>query len=105
MVRPVREKKPTNHYDPAKEASKPQWKGNGRAYDFGNGDIVIISDSEDEMEEEEYYLNDATTVCNTTLTTEAREALKREQEMKRDAETQTDKTNRWSRDAETQTDN
>ena len=26
MDRPVREKKPTNHYDPAKEASKPQWK-------------------------------------------------------------------------------
>jgi hypothetical protein len=37
--------------------------------------------------------------------TEARETLKREQEMKRDAETQTDKKNRWSRDAETQTDN
>ncbi len=26
MVRPVREKKPTKHYDPAKEAAKPQWK-------------------------------------------------------------------------------
>jgi hypothetical protein len=42
------------------------------------------------MEEEEYYLNDATTVWDTTLTTEAREALKGKQEMKRDAETQTD---------------
>ena len=26
MDRPVREKKPTKHYDPAKEAAKPQWK-------------------------------------------------------------------------------
>jgi hypothetical protein len=25
-VRPVREKKRTNHYDPAKEAAKQQWK-------------------------------------------------------------------------------
>ena len=25
MDRPVREKKPTNHYNPAKEAAKPQW--------------------------------------------------------------------------------
>ena len=26
MDRPVREKKRPNHYDPAKEAAKPQWK-------------------------------------------------------------------------------
>ncbi len=26
MDRPVREKKRTNHYDPAKEAAKQQWK-------------------------------------------------------------------------------
>ena len=25
MDRPVREKKPSNHYNPAKEAAKPQW--------------------------------------------------------------------------------
>ena len=62
MYRPVREKKATNHYDPAKEASKPQWKGNRRSYDFGNGDIVVISNSEDEMEEEEYYLNERESV-------------------------------------------
>ena len=45
------------------------------------------------MEEEEYYLNDATTVWDTTLTAEASETLQRKQEMTRDAETQTDKKN------------
>ena len=39
MDRPVREKKPTNHYDPAKEAAMPQWGGTTtkyEAYNFGN---------------------------------------------------------------------
>ena len=63
---------------------------------FGNGDVVVITDSEDEYYEDEYYeneycLNDATTVWDTTITTEGREALKREQEMEpRDKATQTD---------------
>jgi hypothetical protein len=81
-----------DHFDPYKNATRPQWKGNRRVYDFGNGDVVVITDSEEEYyDEEEYYLNDATTVWDTTITAEGREALKRVQEMEpRDMATQTD---------------
>ncbi len=47
-----RERKPTNHYDPSKEAAKPQWAGTKSGttteyeeYDFGNGDIVRVYDN------------------------------------------------------------
>jgi hypothetical protein len=46
-----RERKPTDRYDPSKEAAKPQWAGTKSGtttkyeeYDFGNGDIVRVYD-------------------------------------------------------------
>jgi hypothetical protein len=84
-----------DRFDQYKNATKPQWKGKKCVYDFGNGDVVVITVSEDEYYEDgyyedEYYLNDDTTVWDTTITTERREALKRKQEMEsRDRATQT----------------
>ena len=86
-----------DRFDPYKNATRPQWKGNRWVYDIGNGDVVVITDSEDEYyedkyyETDEYYLNDATTVWDNTITTDGRETLKRQQEMEpRDMATQTD---------------
>ena len=48
-----REKKPTNHYDPAKEASKPQWKKPKKSKDKkpevkGPVHTIFICSDEDE---------------------------------------------------------
>ena len=53
--RPVREKKRTKHYDPAKEAAKPQWKKPKKSEDKkpevkGPVHTYFISSDEDEPE-------------------------------------------------------
>jgi hypothetical protein len=55
MDRPVREKKRTKHYDPAKEAAKPQWKKPKKGEDKkpevkGPVHTYFISSDEDEPE-------------------------------------------------------
>ena len=50
MDRPVREKKPTEHYDPAKEAAKPQWQKPKKPEIKGPVHTYFISSDEDEPE-------------------------------------------------------
>ena len=50
MDRPVREKKPTDHYDPAKEAAKPQWQKPKKPEVKGPVHTYFISSDEDEPE-------------------------------------------------------
>jgi hypothetical protein len=64
MDRAVRERKPTNHYDPSKEAAKPQW---------GSTSVVASLPAE-------YWGNDANTVFVEALTTASRVSLRWEQE-------------------------
>jgi hypothetical protein len=55
MDRPVREKKRTNHYEPTKEAAKPQWKKPKKSEDKktevkGPVHTYFISSDEEEPE-------------------------------------------------------
>ena len=50
MDRPDREKKPTKHYDPAKEAAKPQWKKPKSKKEKENPQHIIFVSDEDEPE-------------------------------------------------------
>jgi hypothetical protein len=79
---PARERKPTNHYDPSKEAAKTHWStsavaAGGLAVAAGGSavveapEVVVISNNDDE-----YWGDDEDTVFVENLTTASRVSIK-----------------------------